>query len=205
MMASSSRTPTDVDHHRAGRLVHRQLHPDGGRHRLLDCVGPPSTSVIGRLFDRPPLHAGDAGRDTNDDAGPGPAALVNLLNEIAQHLLGDVEVGDDAVPQRSNRLDVGGGAADHALGLHPHGQRPVGLGVDGYHRGLIEDDALTAHIHQRVGGAQVNGHVPASKRKQRVSHGSLTCQRAASVPEACFSRYLDFAASSMLDLTEAVG
>ena len=49
--------------------------------------------------------------------GFGPLALVHLLDEVAQHLLADVEVGDDAVLQRADGLDVARRAADHPLGL----------------------------------------------------------------------------------------
>ena len=33
-------------------------------------------------------------------------ALVHLLDEVAEHLLADLEVGDDAVLQRADGLDV---------------------------------------------------------------------------------------------------
>ena len=56
-----------------------------------------------RLLDGAPLDAGDARRNADDDARVGEAILVHLLDEVAEHLLGDVEVGDDPVLQRPDR------------------------------------------------------------------------------------------------------
>ena len=59
--------------------------------------------VLGRLLHRALLDAGDARRDADDHAGLRPLALVHPLDEVAEHLLADVEVGDDAVLQRADR------------------------------------------------------------------------------------------------------
>ena len=48
--------------------------------------------------------------------------LCMLLDEVAQHRLGDLEVGDDAVLQRADGGDVARRAAEHALGLGADGQ-----------------------------------------------------------------------------------
>jgi hypothetical protein len=88
---------------------------------------------------------------------------MDLLDEIAQHLLGYVEVGDHTISEWAYGGDVGRCPADHPLGLHPDGQRLVVVGVDGHHRGLVEHDALPAHIHECVGGAKVDGHVLAGE------------------------------------------
>ena len=47
---------------------------------------------------------------------------MHPLDEVAEHLLGHIEVGDHAVLQWANGLDVRGSAADHALGLGTHGK-----------------------------------------------------------------------------------
>src|SRR3546814_11629892 len=44
-------------------------------------------------------------------------AALRLVHEILQHLLGDVDVGDDAVAQGTDRLDIVGGLAHHRLGF----------------------------------------------------------------------------------------
>ena len=76
--------------------------------------------------------------------------LVHLLDEVAQHLLADLEVGDDAVLQRPDGLDVRRRAADHALGLGADGERAAVAGVDGDDRRLVEHDAAAAARRRRV-------------------------------------------------------
>ena len=90
-----------------------------------------------------------------------PPALVHLVDEVAQHLLADLEVGDDAVLQRPDGLDVARRAADHALGLEPDGERASVLHVDRDDRGLVEHDAAPADVDERVGGPEIDRHVAA--------------------------------------------
>src|ERR1051326_3133120 len=71
-------------------------------------VPPPMSTIIepvgsatgraapARLLDRALLDAGDAGGHAHHHPRMRPAVLVHLLDEVAQHLLGDIEVGDDA-------------------------------------------------------------------------------------------------------------
>ena len=53
--------------------------------------------------------------------------LVRLADEVAEHPLGRLEVGDDAVAHRLDRGDVAGRAAEHLLGFVADG---FDLGVD---------------------------------------------------------------------------
>ena len=76
---------------------------DRGGHRLLDQVGLSGAGRERRLLDGSLLDAGDARRDADDDSRVGEAVLVDLLDEVAEHLLRDVEVGDDAVLERADR------------------------------------------------------------------------------------------------------
>src|SRR5207253_2819801 len=102
-----------------------------------------------------------------DDPGAAdqvPAA-VHLADEVPQHPLGGVEIGDDAVLERANRYDVGRGTPDHALGLDADREDLRGPGVDRHHGRLVQHDAATAHVDERVGGAEIDGHVPAEKRQ----------------------------------------
>ena len=91
--------------------------------------------------------------------------LCTRLDEVAEHLLGDVEVGDHAVLQRADRLDVARGAADHALGLGADGQDRAGQRVDRDDGGLVEHDASSAYVDERVRGPEVDRHV-ATKEPQ---------------------------------------
>src|SRR3569832_1076164 len=82
---------------------------------------------------------------------PSNIIAVHLADEVAQHALGGVEVGDDAVFERAHRDDVGRRAADHALGLDADGEDLAGVGVRGYDRRLVEHDPPTAGVNQRGG------------------------------------------------------
>ena len=75
------------------------------------------------------------------------------VDEVAQHLLADLEVGDHAVLQRADRLD-GLGATIIRLASRPTATGASIVDVDGDDGGLVEDDALTVDVDQRVGGAQ---------------------------------------------------
>ena len=157
------RAAADVDDHVPGRLGDRQAGADRGGHRLLDQVGLARAGGERRLLDRALLDAGDAGGDADDDARVREAVLVHLLDEVAEHLLGDVEVGDDAVLQRADRGDRPRRAAEHALGLDADGVHLAGALVDRDHGRLGEHDAAAAHVDERVRGAEVDGHVAAAE------------------------------------------
>jgi hypothetical protein len=93
---------------------------------------------------------------------------VRLADEVAEHLLADLEVRDDAVLQRSDGLDVAGGAPDHALGFDADRDGFAVADVDGDHGGLVQDDAPAAHVDDGVGRAEVDGHVPTRQGGEEV-------------------------------------
>jgi hypothetical protein len=167
------RTAPHVDDHVAGGLVHGQPGADRGGHRLLDDVDPARAGLVAGLLDRPLLDGGDPARHAHDHPRLGEvAAAVHQRDEVAQHLLGGLEVGDHAVLERPDRGDVLGGAADHLLGFVPDGDQLAGLLVDRDHARLVDQDAPAAHVDERVGGAQVHGHVPADEIGR---HPSVLC------------------------------
>jgi hypothetical protein len=47
---------------------------------------------------------------------------VDTTDEVFHHLLGDGEIGDDAVLHWADGCDVGGCAAKHALGFQTNGK-----------------------------------------------------------------------------------
>ena len=95
------RAAADVDDHVPGRLADRQAGADRGRHRLLDQVGLARAGGERRVLDGALLDPVTPGGNADDHARVGKAMLVHLLDEVPQHLLGDVEVGDDAVLERA--------------------------------------------------------------------------------------------------------
>jgi hypothetical protein len=96
--------------------------------------------------------------------------LCTLLDEVAQHRLGDVEVGDDAVLHRADGGDVAWGAAEHLLGFVADGQDLAGGGVDRDDGRLAQHDALVLDVDEGVGGAQVDADVVGEKSQQLVEH-----------------------------------
>ena len=157
------RAAADVDDHVAGRLADGQAGADGGGHRLLDQVRLAGAGAQARLLDGALLDPGHAGGDADDDARMRPAVLVHLLDEVPQHLLGDVEVGDHAVLQRPDGADRPRRAAEHALGLDPDGVDLTGAGVDRDHARLAENDPAATHVDERVGRAEIDRHITATE------------------------------------------
>src|SRR3954469_14894908 len=142
-----------------GGLAPGQAGADRGAHRLLDQVRLTGAGAQARLLDRPLLDPGHTGGDADDDARMSPAVLVHLLNEVPQHLLCDIEVGDHTVLERADRGDGAGRAAEHALGLDPDGMDLARAAVDRDHAGLREDNAAAAHVDERVRGSEIDGHI----------------------------------------------
>ena len=96
------------------------------------------------------------------------ALHARLVDEVAQHRLGDLEVGDDAVLQRPDGDDGARRAAEHALGLDADGQHALGVLLDRDDGRLDEHDAAPADGDERVGGPEVDGHVATAEPGQRL-------------------------------------
>ena len=98
---------------------------------------------------------------------------MHLADEVLDHLLGDFEVGDDAVAHGADGLDVAGRAAQHHLGVVAHGADGLlaAAGGDGRdHRGFVEHDAAAFDIDQRVRGPKIDGHVARKRAKKTAEH-----------------------------------
>ncbi|MNL47838.1 hypothetical protein D3C87_1706470 [compost metagenome] len=97
---------------------------------------------------------------------------MDLLDEVLEHGLGHVEVGDDAVHQGPDGDDVAGGTAQHLLGLLADRERCAAVALlDGDHRGLAQHDPIAPHEHQGIGGAKIDAHVAAEAAEEIVEHG----------------------------------
>src|SRR5713101_8013548 len=94
--------------------------------------------------------------------------LMDLLDEVPQHLFGDVEIGDHAVFERTNRGNRPRRAPEHSLRLDPDGMHLARSLVDGDHGRLGEDDATAADVDERVRRAEVHGHIAAAEAAQIV-------------------------------------
>src|SRR5207244_4219032 len=110
----------DIDDHRSDGFGHWEAGADRGRHRLLDERHAACTSIADSIADGAALDAGSARRDADDDLGPAreaARAAVRLADEMLDHLLGDFEVGDDALAQGANGPKVLRGLAHHQFGV----------------------------------------------------------------------------------------
>jgi hypothetical protein len=146
--------------------VASEVGADRRGHRLLDEEHLAGARADGAFLDRAPLDLRGAVGHADDDARarPEPLVVVDLLDEVLEHLLGDREVRDHAVLHRADGRDVARRASEHLLGREPDrldGLLAAGTAflADGDHRRLVEDDALAAHVDERVGGAEVDGEV----------------------------------------------
>ena len=166
------RAATDVDDEAARRLAHRQPGADRGGHRLLDEPRPAGARVERRVEDRPFLDLGDAGRDPDNHPGSRQQAdpIMHLVDEVADHLLGHVEVADDPVAQRPDGDDVRRRAADHPLRLRPDRQDPLRARLDRDDRRLADDDAAVLDVNQGVGRAEVDPDVAGEEAEEAVEH-----------------------------------
>ena len=106
----------------------------------------------------------------DDHLGPHPEDVLvdDRLEEIAQHLLGHVEVGDHAVLERPHREDAVGRAAQHALRLEPDALDLAGGFLDRDHRGLVQHDAFTLHVDQGVGRAEIHRDLVRGQKRRRI-------------------------------------
>jgi len=161
------RAAPDVHDHVPRRLGDREPGADRGGHGLLDQIGLAGAGGERCLLDRALLDSGHPGRDADDDARVGEPALVHLLDEVAEHLLGHVEVGDDAVLERADRRDRARRAPEHPLRLDADRVHLAGALVDRDHGRLGEHDPATADVDERVGGAEVDSHVATAEAAHR--------------------------------------
>jgi hypothetical protein len=140
---------------------------------------------VGRgVTDRAALDRGRTRRHADHDFGEAreAALAVHLLDEVLDHLLGDIDVGDDAVAQRADRLDLVGRLAHHQLGVVADRLDALDAvdRLDGDHRRLVQHNAAAADVYHRVGGAEIDRHVLARNlRKLNTPIGaghSLQCR-----------------------------
>jgi hypothetical protein len=161
--SSSSSPPTRIDCETTMPPSEMTATADGRGHGLLDQVGLARAGRQAGLLDGALLHAGHARGHADDDPRVGPAILVHLLDEVAEHLLRHLEVGDDAVLERPDGGDRARRAAEHPLGLDAHGVDLARALVHRHDGRLGEHDAAAAHVHEGVRGAEIDRHVAAAE------------------------------------------
>src|SRR5215218_1650630 len=171
----------DIYYHGPLRLVDRQPRPYRRRQRLLDGVGLARPGRLCGLLDGPELDTRYARGHADYYPGPDqgsekPSLRLHLADEVGEHLLRDLEVGDHAVLEGPQGHNAAGRAAEHPLGRRPDGHDLIGLVVYGDDGGFREHDPVPLDEHQRVRRSQVYRNVPSeqSSKHTRPICSSLT-------------------------------
>ena len=170
-----SPVPTNDDEGDAAIGQGGQAGEDQGRGRQQG-VGNGPRIAEGRVEHRALLDRGDPRRDRDDHARAEQlVAPVDIADEVAEHGLGDVEVGDDAVLERSNGRDVAWRPSQHVLGVHANGlddAAPAARILANRHNGrFVQHDAVSPRVNQGVGGAKINRQVIREITQNILEHG----------------------------------
>src|SRR5690606_6533546 len=129
------RAAADVHNHAAARFDDWQPGANSCSHWLLDEISLARTGRDGGVVDGALLDLGYATGHADDHAGARKGhqhLLVSLADEIFQHRLGDLKLGDHAVAQGTDGDDIGWRAANHFSRFGADSQRPARPLVDGY-------------------------------------------------------------------------
>ena len=160
----------DIHDHIARRFMHRQTDANGRGHRLFDQVHLTRAGVGGRILHSPFFNFRDARRHGHDDTWRNQFTVMNLLDEMPQHGLGDFEVGDHAVFHRADSHDVAGRAAQHPFGFVADGEHVGRARLDGHHRRFAQDDSTIPHIDEAIGSAQIYSNVVGKQAFELCKH-----------------------------------
>ena len=141
--------------------MHRQAGPDRGRHRLLDQVRLSRRGHRRRVGDGTLLDLGDSRRNSDYDSRMAdvPGAIVGARDEVPDHLLGVIEVRNHAVAKGAHRDDVGRRTSQHAACFGADAEHLARAFTHSHDRRFIDDDAPSADVHKRVGGAEIDADV----------------------------------------------
>ena len=107
------------------------------------------------------LDIGRAGRNADHHADRGSeeiARSLDFLDHAAQHQLRSVEIGDHAVLQRTDRLDVRIGLLVHLAGLRTDSHQFTGVYVQRHDGRLVHHD-LPVVNNQSIGRTQVDSQL----------------------------------------------
>ena len=155
------RAAADVDDHGAAGGLDRQPRADRGRHRLFHEMRLARTGHRRGVDHRALFDLRHARWHAKHDPGMShvPRAVVSARDEVANHLLGVLEVGDHAAAEGTHGHDVGGRSSQHPASLSADREHVPGALADGDHRRFVDDDATPADVDQRVGGSEVDADI----------------------------------------------
>jgi len=84
---------------------------------ILDQINLARAGMVGRFLDSPLLNFRDPRRDGNYHSRSDQLAVVDLLDEVAEHCFGNLEVGYHAIFHGPNGHNISRGATQHTLGF----------------------------------------------------------------------------------------
>src|SRR5215207_9507077 len=142
----------DVDNHIARGIGDRHASPDGRSQRFGDQKSLARPGGEGGVPHGPPFDAGHPGRNADHDLWPHQReAAAALVDEVAQHLLGDDVVGDHPVSHRAHDFDrLARLATKHIARFQPDRFHLAVFGGDRYDGRLVYDDATTTEKDEDV-------------------------------------------------------
>ena len=124
--------------------------------------------MFGGVADGPDFDLGTAAGNAYDDlkvrGEDGVAVVIDLLDKTADHHLGGVEVGDDAIPQGPYRFDSGVGLLVHQLGFLAESDAFACIVIDCHDTRLVKDDFVVLE-NDGVGGSEIHGKFLGEERK----------------------------------------
>lgn len=152
-------TAAYVDNHIAFRCLDVETDTEGCCHRLVNHINVAAAGMLARVADCTDFNLGAARRDTHHDAQRRREPMVFRayhLDKSADHQLGGVEVGDNAVAQRADGADARVLLSLHHLSLFSYGNK-LAFGVESHIRRLVDHDLVIVD-DDRVCRSKVNGY-----------------------------------------------
>jgi len=86
-------------------------------------------------------------------------AIVGSLDEVLQHLLGDIEISDHPILHGLDGNDIARCSTEHFLGFTANGFNLVIDLINGDDGRLVDNDSLASGIDEGIGGTQINGKI----------------------------------------------
>jgi hypothetical protein len=102
---------------------------------------------------------------------------MHLLDEMAEHRLGNLEVRDDAVLERTDGHDITGGAAEHSFCLVANRQDPARSSLHRDDRWFPKDNPVVLYVDERVGRPQINTDVVRKQTEKSIKHSKSPLNR----------------------------
>ena len=111
---------------------------------------------------------------TKDDPWARPAAnlRVGLLDEVGEHLLAGIEVGNDTVANRPDRTQSVRRPAKHSTRVLADRFYRAGRRVEGDEGRLTDDNPLALREDAGIGGTEVDGQIAAESCERHDDWGT---------------------------------